>query len=295
MARLEETPLSRYRLRFLLQEFDLRGPEVLIGRSGDCHITIEDPLVSRSHARILTDPAPSVEDLGSRNGVKVNGRPVTSRTELRDGDRIRIGTQELVFLVVRTRRRELRPTGFMRNCLACRTPFPEGAAECPHCGAPVEPEEDETTISGLAVEPNRSWTFQLLGDVIARAIDSHRTAEADRLLSRAAGELDAQIRQGAPLESGQIDNLGSLAIKIAVQQGQSGWVEWILDIHRQMVRCPADGVIDELESSGLVERDDVKGLLSAFVNWFGRQNPVMTPDTENQVCRLRTLAGDVSA
>ena len=45
--------MARFRLKFLLQEFDLVGPEVLLGRSPECHVTLEDPLVSRQHARIL--------------------------------------------------------------------------------------------------------------------------------------------------------------------------------------------------------------------------------------------------
>ncbi len=44
---------ARYRLRFLLQEFDLASGDTLIGRGDDCHITIYDPSISRHHARII--------------------------------------------------------------------------------------------------------------------------------------------------------------------------------------------------------------------------------------------------
>ena len=154
--------MARYRLRFLLQEFDLAGPEVILGRSPDCQITIEDPLVSRQHARISVDEAGAhISDLGSRNGVRINGRLIQGEKLLSDGDRIRLGTQELVFSVVMTKTRDARPTGFMRVCGSCGTPYPEVAPQCPHCGF-VEP-KDEDTMSGLSVEPKRSWTFQLLG------------------------------------------------------------------------------------------------------------------------------------
>ena len=89
---------TRYRLRFLLQEFDLPKGETLIGRSAECHVTIEDPLVSRQHARIMLEgDAVTFEDLGSRNGGRINGLPVKRPVQLRDGGRIRIRTQELVF------------------------------------------------------------------------------------------------------------------------------------------------------------------------------------------------------
>ncbi|MEO7109577.1 MAG: FHA domain-containing protein, partial [Polyangiaceae bacterium] len=93
--------MARYRLRFLLQEFDLPRGATLIGRSSDCHVTIEDPLVSREHARIvIDDEGARCEDLGSRNGVKINGVTARGTTRLKDGDRLRIGTQELVFCTV---------------------------------------------------------------------------------------------------------------------------------------------------------------------------------------------------
>ncbi|HOU94439.1 MAG TPA: FHA domain-containing protein, partial [Polyangiaceae bacterium] len=90
--------MSRPRLRFLLQEIDLRDGETLVGRSVHCHVTIEDPLVSRQHARLLvTRSGTTIEDLDSRNGTLVNGRAIRAAVELRDGDRIRIGTLELVY------------------------------------------------------------------------------------------------------------------------------------------------------------------------------------------------------
>jgi pSer/pThr/pTyr-binding forkhead associated (FHA) protein len=66
--------LARYRLRFVLQEFDLPRGATIIGRSLECHLTIDDPLVSRQHARITVgDDGAQIEDVGSRNGVRVNG------------------------------------------------------------------------------------------------------------------------------------------------------------------------------------------------------------------------------
>ena len=63
----EEANVARYRLRFLLQEFDLPRGITVIGRSLDCNLTIEDPLVSRQHARIVVD-----DDGGTRRG---HGQP----------------------------------------------------------------------------------------------------------------------------------------------------------------------------------------------------------------------------
>jgi signal transduction histidine kinase len=64
---------------------------LVIGRSPDVNINLTDQLVSRRHARVwMEEGAPVVEDLGSRNGVMVNGRKV-QRAVLHEGDEILVG------------------------------------------------------------------------------------------------------------------------------------------------------------------------------------------------------------
>ena len=70
---------------------------VVIGRSKDCDIRVADPNVSRRHAEVLQEgTAYWVQDLGSTNGLTVNGRR-QQRAKLGDGDRITVGSTELVF------------------------------------------------------------------------------------------------------------------------------------------------------------------------------------------------------
>ena len=102
----------RFRLRFLLQEHDLPPGETILGRSPDCHITIEDPLISRQHARIVVEQGVvTFHDLGSRNGSRINGRPISGSQVLADQDRVRLGAQELVFFRMETSQFAPRSTG----------------------------------------------------------------------------------------------------------------------------------------------------------------------------------------
>jgi hypothetical protein len=72
-----------------------------IGRSRDCDVVIEDAGISRRHAEIRPGPAGwTVADLGSTNGVLVNGRPVDVARALQPGDRVELGSTELVFELV---------------------------------------------------------------------------------------------------------------------------------------------------------------------------------------------------
>ena len=68
-----------------------------IGRSKDCDIQVPDPNVSRKHAEIRQEGAAYwIVDLDSTNGMEVNGRR-QKRAKLRQGDRITLGSTELVF------------------------------------------------------------------------------------------------------------------------------------------------------------------------------------------------------
>jgi Protein of unknown function (DUF3662)/FHA domain len=70
---------------------------VVIGRSRDCDIQLSDANVSRRHAELRQEGASYwIVDLGSTNGLEVNGKRV-KRAKLRDGDTITLGSTELTF------------------------------------------------------------------------------------------------------------------------------------------------------------------------------------------------------
>jgi Protein of unknown function (DUF3662)/FHA domain len=76
---------------------ELRKPSVVIGRSKECDIRLSDPNVSRRHAEIRQEGSNFwIVDLGSTNGLSVNGRTL-KRSKLDDGDRITLGSTEVVF------------------------------------------------------------------------------------------------------------------------------------------------------------------------------------------------------
>lgn len=71
---------------------------ITIGRSDDAQLRLSDPHASRLHALIDVEEGTAfVEDLGSRNGTRVNARPISGRTPLVPGDDIRVGRAKIVF------------------------------------------------------------------------------------------------------------------------------------------------------------------------------------------------------
>ena len=79
------------------QTREVTQTSVVLGRSREADVQIEDANVSRRHAELRQEGAGYwIVDLGSTNGIEVNGKRV-DRKRLRDGDRITLGSTEVVF------------------------------------------------------------------------------------------------------------------------------------------------------------------------------------------------------
>src|SRR5258706_2224107 len=94
-------PQSQYALRFLSGVFEGRAvllpanTALVIGRTDDADLAIDDHKLSRRHACITTRAGEvEIEDLGSRNGTFINGQRV-EKSKLKSGDRVLIGASTL--------------------------------------------------------------------------------------------------------------------------------------------------------------------------------------------------------
>jgi DNA-binding winged helix-turn-helix (wHTH) protein len=89
---------SVYRLIWGDREIALSDGENLLGRNEEAVVWIDDPLVSRRHARIFVDPTGArLEDLGSRNGTFLRGKRIEAPVELADEDLLTIGPASMIF------------------------------------------------------------------------------------------------------------------------------------------------------------------------------------------------------
>ncbi|MCI0383547.1 DUF3662 and FHA domain-containing protein [Streptomyces sp. CNQ085] len=71
-------------------------PTMVLGRSTETDVRIDDPGVSRRHCEIRTGDPATVQDLGSTNGIVVDGQH-TTRATLRDGSRIVVGSTTIIY------------------------------------------------------------------------------------------------------------------------------------------------------------------------------------------------------
>ncbi len=75
------------------QNFALKGRVIRIGRDASCEICLDDPHVSRFHAEVILDGgAPVLRDMGSTNGIFINGNRIQEH-RLNDGDKVLVGTR----------------------------------------------------------------------------------------------------------------------------------------------------------------------------------------------------------
>lgn len=71
-------------------------PTLVLGRSTEADVRIDDPGVSRKHCEIRVGTPATIQDLGSTNGIVVDGQH-TTRATLRDGSRIVVGSTTIVY------------------------------------------------------------------------------------------------------------------------------------------------------------------------------------------------------
>lgn len=85
----------------LLPEATAGGGDAFLGRASENQIVLRSGRVSRRHARFFWQDEPQgawlIEDLGSRNGVRLNNSAIQAPTPLVDGDRIEVAGFEIEF------------------------------------------------------------------------------------------------------------------------------------------------------------------------------------------------------
>ncbi len=83
------------------REIPLAEGDTVLGRSRGCGVRVDEECVSRSHALLsIHGEEAQVRDLGSSNGLFVNGRRVSKETPLKNGDTVSLGSALLSFVAI---------------------------------------------------------------------------------------------------------------------------------------------------------------------------------------------------
>lgn len=86
-------------LPFKIGEVYILEKDVTIGRGTQNSIVLRDPYISKNHAKISIDEDEYfLEDLNSANGTLINDENIEDVVKLKDGDRIKFGQVEFLFI-----------------------------------------------------------------------------------------------------------------------------------------------------------------------------------------------------
>lgn len=264
--------MARYRLRYLNKEIELPVGDFFVGRSPDCQLALDDPLVSRKHAVLKVEADRVVlHDLGSRNGVLVNGVKQREPVALFAGDRLIVGGQELA--LVRVGDSVRRPT----QAISGGT----DAISLPH---PTMVQEEPET--------RRASAFMLLFGVAEKALALGRVEDAERILANLMTDLDGAAAK--PVEAEGLIGACHLALRLAAVTGKASWIDWVFDAHRMAKKVLPAPTIDELHVLVRKTRYPATGALKRYVESL-REIPMMGPSERFLMKRLEGLLEVASA
>ncbi|MBT8452634.1 MAG: FHA domain-containing protein [Deltaproteobacteria bacterium] len=270
--------MARFRLRYQSTNLELRLGEFAIGRSSACNLAVADGLVSRKHAVLRVEPeAVVLEDLGSRNGVAVNGVRIEGACPLQHMDRVYIGSQELV-LIDADKMNERATTDRHVACDVCGAINGSAKRYCGDCGARLESESSATwreqdrpavprAVPSMRVEDSeREWggsesthtarALDVLGTIASKAITMGRFDEAERILIPHLDALLERAMRHRPLSDSNKDDPEAMfatatgyALQLAQGPKDKRWIDWVFRIHTATARVMTAETIEALHEA----------------------------------------------
>lgn len=215
------------------------GQEWTVGRSPDCAIVLDDLLVSRRHAVFNLNPdGVSVRDLGSRNGILVNGSRALGETKLKHGDRVTVGSQDIQ---LKDQSRDQMKT------------WPNGAVD-----DLASPRADAATQSVSSV-------YQLLIQVCETAFSSRRMSDAQVAVTYLIGAIEENCQNRTPPDATILSKAADYILRLAISTLDSVWVDRLLDLYVTAQTMPDDDAIQSIGSLLPRFRDESGYSISHFI------------------------------
>ncbi|HMA92721.1 MAG TPA: FHA domain-containing protein, partial [Polyangiaceae bacterium] len=196
-------------------------------------------------------------DLKSVNGVYVNGKRVDQKQEVRPGDKVLIGEQEMI-LSARSADKETKPhvparRKFIETLHASDAAMNQESASAratarPYSGGaqddgagelkPLSDTKEELTFQGEALE--------LLTGVADKVLALGRGEEAERILGTYMANLLDAAKAGAGVGPKTSDKAAIYATKLAAVTGKSSWLDFAITLFTILKRPLPGEVVDEL-------------------------------------------------
>jgi pSer/pThr/pTyr-binding forkhead associated (FHA) protein len=232
-------PVTSIRLIVSGAEISLGLGDHILGRSNDCALRVDDPLASRRHAAITVTPVGvTIRDLGSRNGVLVNGDDIDKDRALVEGDLITLGSQALTVRAI-CRAGDARIS--VPPVVAEASGAPSGRQALGKIavqkravpGAEIHASAN-TTLNQSSAVGRPSGAFRLIVEAAGRAIASNHPERAEKILEAPLLDLLATLRAGRDVEREVLDLAVQQALALCEITRELRWADYVHDLYDQM-------------------------------------------------------------
>ncbi len=204
------------RLRYRHVDVYLSEGDYLVGRSASCQIVLDRPRVSRRHARLsIRADRMSIEDLGSVNGVHVNGERIAEPRVLVSGDRLLVGDEPL----------EIYADAAGGPGEGSRSTLRNSEKSIP----PAPPAQDwEGTTGGVGTQ--KASAFELVGRLADRCFADGRAEEAENVLRAHLSKVLEHAKRSAVIPEPTRQAALSYALELALNLESSRWFDYAIDL-----------------------------------------------------------------
>lgn len=267
-------------------EQDLAQGSLLVGRSPECDVVVDDPLVSRQHARLVIEEGRVwVEDLHSTNGVYVNGAIAQHRAALCEGDRILVGTCEISIFARRASTNTAPPRPDARSVSTLPPPRARSAP------GPLLPLPARVPSVDPVPTTKRAESLRIIGRLAARLAAEGDLDEAERVVS---GHLK-RILEGAGADLTVSEELLQLACEQAFDLARwttrGAWLDYVVELHLATRSVMSLQVIASMQGAQRWVGEFNRLLLAYYVESLTGRIDQLQLDERRRLPLLRKLVG----
>lgn len=243
-----------FALRHGNHDYPIGEERFIIGRSESCNLCLNDPMASRNHAALRVENGQvRLDDLESRNGVFVNKERVESSLLVNHGDKIRIGSQEMVLIKRGGRDRA------------------------------------ETLVQKPVTA--RLQAFGVLGSLAEKALALGHGDEAERILGRQLEQILKKSESGGELDGEESEKSVHYAVKILTLTKKSKWLDYLFRLHAAQQKLMDSEVVNDLYSIVSKIPDANPGQLRPYLEILREQAPTFGPGEKFVYKRIEGLEG----
>src|SRR5690606_15338485 len=196
----------------------------------------------------------TLHDLGSRNGVRLNGAMVNGQARLSHLDKLTIGNQEMVFVDSEHGAGRHAPTSDLVRCEGCGAIHMTSSTVCEVCGAkigdsirPPDGQTVELRFGGPGDDAGKAEAaFLLVAGIADKAFAMGSFEKAEQMLAPHLEMMVLRAQRGDLPTPETLDRAIAFALRLAEERNARRWLHWVIIVHTAGRRLMSAATIERL-------------------------------------------------